>query len=301
MLDLPYCIVGTTASGKTELSLRLAEKYLNNNVNVLIISLDAFQVYKGMDIGTGKIATQEMKSIPHFGIDLVSVNEEFTVVDFKNFIENKLKTLKEPTQIIYVGGSSMYVKAIVDKFDFPPQNISIRNDLETIYKNNVEKAYDTLNNVDPLAASNIEKNNFRRIIRALEVIENTGKLFSSYSTKMNEYPISANFIGLYNTRTESRQRITKRVETMFSDGWEEEVLLLKNIGFSKTSIKAIGYNEILVNDLPLEDLKNTIINKTVKFSRRQRMWLKNDPRINWYFGDSKNNINEIVEDIYVSA
>lgn len=302
MIKKPICILGTTASGKTEFSIELAKVFINNDIDVAIVSLDAFQVYKYMDIGTGKIDKNHMQDIPHFGIDIVEPDQDYSVVEFSKYFKKIKNQLNENTQIIFVGGTALYIRSIVDDFKFPPEDKGIRSELIKKYKDDTALAYKDLSELDYEAASKIDPNNERRIIRALEVIELTGNKFSSYRTDLDYFPNTAYFFGLYQTRNIGRENICTRVEEMFNAGWIDETLSLLDKKISKTASKAIGYSQIinhLKNDtLSIEEIKNDIVNKTVQFSRRQRMWFKNDTRINWIFGDYKNYLNKISKDIY---
>jgi tRNA dimethylallyltransferase len=211
---------------------------------------------------------------------------------------NSVKKALDPnTQVIYVGGTGLYVSAIVDGFEFPPEDLALRKELENKYQNKTEKAYKKLIELDSKAAEKIDHNNFRRTIRALEVIEISHKKFSDYRTTYDGVNESADFFGLYQTRLQGRESIAQRVNTMFSEGWIDEVQSLLTEGISVTASKAIGYKQILeaISVNSFTNLEEIITNKTVKFSRRQRMWFKRDSRIRWMFGDYKHNLDRVTE------
>ena len=239
-------IVGPTASGKTALSIQLAKK-----LNGEIVSADSMQIYKKMSIGTAKPTEEEMQGIKHHMIDIIEPNEEFNVAKYKNMAEEKIEEiLKKGKQPIIVGGTGLYIDTLVNGIEFK----EIENDFE--YREKMEKLaeekgidwlFEELKKVDIEAAQNIEKNNVRRVIRALEIYKVTGKTKTQLdreSIKGTKY----NYIvfGLLWDREELYNRINLRVDIMFKQGLLEEVKsLINNEGFSKTALQGLGYKEVV--------------------------------------------------------
>lgn len=195
-------IVGATGCGKTALSIEIAKKLSPKLVEGKfttseIISCDAMQLYKGMDIGTAKITVPEMQNIPHHMLDCLDIQQEASVAEYKNQTRQLINEIYERNALpIIVGGSGLYLRAVIDKLEFPPTDSLVRQKYETLAaEKGTEFLYEQLENKDPLAAKNIEKQNTRRIIRALEVIELSGKPFSS-NLPTYEYEIPTLQIGI---------------------------------------------------------------------------------------------------------
>ncbi|MDM7274225.1 tRNA (adenosine(37)-N6)-dimethylallyltransferase MiaA [Sulfurihydrogenibium azorense] len=261
-------IAGATATGKTELGIKLA-KMLDGQV----ISADSMMIYKYMDIGTAKPTLQEMDGIPHHLIDIVLPSENFSVKDYIQHFDKVVKEIEEKGKIpIVVGGTWLYIQAALYGLSEAPEgNWEIR---EELYSLDNRVLYEKLREVDPQYASKIHVNDKRRIVRALEVYQLTGKPFSSFFQGF-ENP-RHNFIGfnLVRDREELMERIKLRVEKMFEKGLVKEVERLIEMGFkdSITAMQAIGYKEILPyldKKISLEDAKSSIIENTKDFAKRQ--------------------------------
>ncbi|WP_028951004.1 tRNA (adenosine(37)-N6)-dimethylallyltransferase MiaA [Sulfurihydrogenibium subterraneum] len=261
-------IAGATATGKTELGIKLA-KILNGEV----ISADSMMIYKYMDIGTAKPTPEEMDGIPHYIIDVVLPSENFSVKDYVQHFDKAVKEIEEKGKIpIVVGGTWLYIQtALYGLSEAPESNWELR---EKLYSLDNRVLYEKLREVDPYYASKIHVNDKRRIVRALEVYELTGKPFSSFFQGF-ENP-KYNFIGfnLVRDRDELIERIKLRVEKMFKKGLVKEVEKLIDMGFKEsiTAMQAIGYKEILPyldKKISLEDAKSSIIENTKDFAKRQ--------------------------------
>ena len=280
-------IVGPTASGKTEYSLKLAKKLKGE-----IISADSMQAYVGMDIGTSKPSLKQMQTVPHHLINILKPNEEYSAALFREeagrAIEDIIKRKKQP---IIVGGSGLYIKALVDGiFEGPSADWKLRRRLQKEaerYGN--EFLYERLKKLDPKAALKIASQNTRRIIRALEVIEKTKKLFSQLKLKTkgiaSKYAIK--MIGLAMPREKLYKRIDERADRMFEDGLVKEVkgILKKYSPLSRTASQALGYKEVIgyLNNLhTLEEAIRLTKRNTRHFAKRQLTWFRNDPRVRWY-------------------
>ena len=288
-------ITGITATGKTEVSIKLAKL-----INGEIISADSMMVYKYMDIGTAKPSMQERQGIPHYAIDVVYPNENFSVQDFLNIAKEKIKEIQNRGKFpIVVGGTWLYIQALLYGLsDAPPADENLRKKL---YEENNENLYKKLLTVDPTYAQKIHINDKKRIVRALEVYHLTGKPFSSFHS-WNK-PLY-DFIGFVLSREKSQimERIEKRVEKMFDLGLVEEVKFLIEKGFknSLTAMQAIGYKEVipyLEGKISLEESKKQIIKNTKNFAKIQIRTFKNKFKDkNWYHLDVTKCKNEEILD-----
>lgn len=293
-------ISGPTGTGKTELSLDLAKLFKTE-----IISADSMQIYKGMDIGTAKIKKDEMEGIVHHLIDIVEPDEDFTVEDFRRQATAIIKDLNLKSKIpIIVGGTGLYIDSLIYDLDFTiaPPNENIRNYYETLAKakGNVH-IHNILKLVDPISADKNHPNQLKRIIRALEVFDYTGKAFSSFdnSRKLKE---NVDFIYLVLTRDRDviYKRINDRVDMMVKAGLVEEVRGLKDKGYTRDfkSIEAIGYKEIydyLDGFTSLDEAIDRIKMNSRRYAKRQLSWFRREARVEEIFidqGDTKNYILE---------
>lgn len=287
-------IGGPTGVGKSEIGVKVAKK-----LNGEIISCDAFQVYKYMDIGTNKIKKEESEEVEHHLIDIVNPNEEFSSGLYKEIALRKIEEIISKKKIpIIVGGTGLYLRTLL-YFEPPKKDENIRNSLlERVEKEGLESLYNELKIVDPDYAKKINQNDKKRIVRALEVYYIYKKPFSSFQ-KMEERFDALKF-ALIMDRKILYEKIEKRVYDMFNKGFIDEVkYIYDNFGFSKTSIKAIGYEEVLKflkNEINLEECIKEIIKKTKDYARRQIIWLRKEKDIIFINVDNKNK-EEIVEEI----
>lgn len=297
-------IVGPTAVGKTYVSVELAKK-----LETQIISADSMQIYKLMDIGTAKVTEKEKQGITHHMIDIIYPDESYSVSLFKQNAENIIDELHKKEKVpIIVGGSGLYVNSIIYDLDFGKveSDSEIRDYYTNYYKENGEdKLYEKLKEVDPTSSEKIHKNNVKRVIRALEVYELTGKPFSSFSTdirkKSDKYQTI--LIGLYMDRKELYPRINKRVDKMVEEGLIEEIKMLLDKGYNKdlVSMQAIGYKEIveyLEGNITLEESIDLLKKNTRRFAKRQFTWFLNDESVKWFDVEDVNKIDILVEDIF---
>lgn len=275
-------IVGPTAVGKSDLAIKLGR--INQ---IEIINADAMQLYKGMDIGTAKLDAKNRENIPHHLIDVLSPREESSVSVFQTqarvLIRDIQKRGKTP---VLVGGSGLYVNAVLEDLEFPGTNLEIRAKYEEILeKKGVEFLYNQLVKIDPTAAENILENNARRIVRALEVNELTGKNFNAKLPEPS--PMFDDIrIGLILDREILDKRIEARVHEMFDRGLVNEVkTIFEELVKGKTAQKALGYSQVidfLKDEITLEQAIEQTIVQTRKFARRQISWFKRDPLIQWF-------------------
>lgn len=277
-------ICGPTATGKSDLALDLAEE-----IGGEIINADSMQLYRGMDIGTAKLALNERRGIPHHLLDILDVNEDASVADYQLRARAVISQIhKNGKAAIIVGGTGLYIKSIIDEMNFPETDPAIRIRLEAEAEAlGASELFSRLQLLDPEAAEAIDSANVRRIIRALEVIEVTGKPYSANlpSDESALYP-NALHIGLSMSRESLAPRIQARVEKMWQRGLVEEVSTLINEGLLEgaTAQRAIGYAQT-IRLIHGEITEATAMEETViatrQYVRRQETWFKRDQRIQW--------------------
>ena len=274
-------IVGPTAVGKTALSLEIAEKF-----SAEIINADAMQIYKGMDIGTAKLPLSQRRGIVHHQTDVLDPSEEANVSQYQKQSREIINDLlSKNVQPILVGGSGLYVNSVLEDLEFPGTNLEVRAKYEEILdEKGVEALFKRLKEIDPKAAENILPNNARKIVRALEVNEITGKAFNAKLPEPS--PIFSDVrIALDMPRDLLDQRIIDRVHQMFEDGFVDEVKSLeKNLRLGKTAFRALGYSQVLSllsGEISEDEAITLTINATKKFARRQLSWFRRDPLIHW--------------------
>ena len=290
-------VVGATASGKSELALDLAEELAGEIVNT-----DAMAVYRGMDVGTAKQPPAERRGIPHHLLDVLEVTETLTVAEFQARARAVIADLRHRARVpVLVGGSALYTRAVLDRFEFPGTDDTVRHRLEAELADiGAAALHRRLSEVDPVAAGNILVDNGRRIVRALEVVEITGRPFSATLPRL-EYadPLSVQ-VGVDIDRETLDARIERRVGAMFEAGFVEEVerLLAAGLREGRTASSAIGYREVtayLDGDLTLDDARERTISATRRFARRQDSWFRKDPRVVWVRYDDPQRVEKALD------
>lgn len=280
----PIAVVGPTASGKSAVSLALAEELSGEVVNI-----DSMQLYRGMDIGTAKLPVDERRGIPHHQLDVWDITKPASVAEYRASavadVESIMNRGKRP---IIVGGSMMYVQALVDEWDFPPTDPHVRARWEQqLDRIGVHALHDHLATVDPEAARIIERNDPRRTVRALEVIELTGRPFAASQPPKNSTPRwNLRLVGLWADADWLNPRIEQRVCEMFDAGFVDEVrgLIEQGLVRESTAGKAIGYSQVLdylEGECSLDEAIEATVMGTRRYARRQRSWFRRDPRIEW--------------------
>jgi tRNA dimethylallyltransferase len=287
-------VVGPTASGKTYLSLDLAERLGGEIVNT-----DAMQVYRGMDIGTAKLPPDQRRGIPHHLLDTLSVRDPATVAEFQGWARSVIDRLREAgVPPVLVGGSALYTRAILDRFEFPGTDPAVRRGLEDeLERLGSGVLHRRLAEVDPEAAGRIIPANGRRIVRALEVVAITGRPFSASLPRLEYHYDDAHQIGVRIDRPTLDERIARRVDLMFADGFVEEVerLLAEGLAEGRTAERAIGYREVaayLRGELSLDEATEQTKTATRRFARRQDSWFTKDPRIAWVDWDDPDRVEK---------
>ncbi len=280
-------VVGPTAAGKTALSLSLARQLDGEVVNA-----DSMQLYRGMDIGTAKLSPEQRQGVPHHGLDLWEVTEPASVAEYQRIaraaVEGVLARGRVP---LLVGGSGLYVRSVLEQFDFPGTDSALRAELEAdLAALGPAAMHARLAARDPGAAARILPTNGRRIVRALEVVRLTGSPFvASLPTPTPYYP--AVHIGVDRDAAELDERIADRVEHMWADGLVAEVRVLEQRGLreGRTASRALGYQHVLrflAGEYAEDVAREETVSATRRFVRRQRSWFRRDPAVTWLDGAS---------------
>lgn len=277
-------IVGPTASGKTGLGIALAEALAARGERAEIVNADAYQMYRGMDIGTAKPSAAERARVPHHLLDVIDPSETMTVARFQEMARGCMADLRSRgVRPILVGGSGLYARAAIDDISFPGTDPDVRGRLEE--RARTEGAgvlFDELKAKDPQAAARMDPRNVRRTVRALEVIEISGRPFSA-SLPRYRYVIPSVQIGLDLPREELDRRIDLRTRRMREDGFTDEVRRLRS-RLGATACRALGYQQIIdyLDGLWDEDEAFAdIARRTKRLARKQMGWFGRDPRIHW--------------------
>ncbi|MEP6661331.1 MAG: tRNA (adenosine(37)-N6)-dimethylallyltransferase MiaA [Acidimicrobiales bacterium] len=273
-------IVGPTASGKSALALAVARE----RGGVEIASVDSMQVYRDMDIGTAKPTAADRAAVPHHLIDFVDPTEEFTVVDFRREYDRVSAAIAtRGAAALLVGGTGLYVRAVVDRLEPPGEWPELRADLE--HDSDTQALHERLRGLDPRAATKTTPANRRRIVRALEVTLGSGKPFSSFGPGLDTYPpTDVPQIGLRVARPVLAARIEARLHAQMDAGFLDEVRTLAGRQLSRTAGQALGYRELLGHLQGRYSLTQAVelaITRTRQFAVRQERWFRRDPRVRW--------------------
>ena len=292
-------ICGATATGKSDLAVALAQE-----IDAEIINADSMQLYKGMDIGTAKITMEERKGIAHHLMDLLDVTQDANVAWYQ---ENARAAISEiharGKNVIIVGGTGLYIKAILDELNFPDTDPVVRAAQELEFATQgIGPLFERLEKLDPAAALAIDKANSRRVIRALEVIKITGKPFTANLPReeSSRYPHAQQF-GLVMDRDLLSERISNRVDRMWEQGLVAEVekLMVAGITQGVTAQRALGYAQVIAQiegKVTEEEAQEETKRATRQYARRQETWFSRDERITW-ISPSQNALQRILESI----
>lgn len=291
-------VVGPTASGKSSVALAAAERV----GDVDLISVDSMQVYRGMDIGTAKASAAEQARVPHHLIDLVDPTVDFGVAEFQQAYERAVADIGgRGRRAILVGGTGLYHRAVIDDLELPGEWPKVRARLAAeITRAGAPTMHARLAELDPSAAAKMEPTNERRIVRALEVCEGSGRPFSSFGPGLDSYPSTAVAqIGLRWERPALARRIEQRVHQMMTDGLLAEVEALVHRELSRTARQALGYKELLAyleGAVSLDEATELIVVRTRQFAVRQERWFRRDPRVVWVDVES-DPVAEVLPDV----
>ena len=279
-------IVGTTASGKSALALELARR----DPTIEIVSVDSMQVYRGMDIGTAKPTPAERAEVHHHLIDIADPWDDFTVAWFAREARRAVAEIAaRGHRALLVGGTGLYLRAVVDDLQVPGRYPEVRAELEA--DPDTVGLHRRLRELDPVAAGRMEPTNRRRVIRALEVTLGSGRPFSSYGPGLDVYPPSRfHLVGVRLPHEVVARRIAARYEQQMAAGFLDEVrrLLAHPRGMSRTARQALGYRELIAHlegGVSLDEALELAVRRTRRFARRQASWFRRDPRIRWLDAD----------------
>ena len=279
MLRRHLVLVGPTASGKSALALEVARRL----GDVELVSADSMQVYRGMDVGTAKATPAERAEVPHHLLDVAEPEEDYSVARFQTDVAEVIAGIEaRGRRALVVGGTGLYVQAVVDGLSLPGEWPALKAELEA---ERPEELHRRLTELDPLAASRIEPGNARRLVRALEVTLGSGRPFSSFGPGLGAYPPSRRFrlAGVWLPRPVLAGRIEARYRQQLAAGFLDEVRRLQ-ARMSRTARQALGYKELLAHlagEWTLDEAVAAAVSRTRQFARRQRSWFRRDPRITW--------------------
>jgi tRNA dimethylallyltransferase len=283
-------LVGATASGKSALALAIARR----DPRWELVSVDSMQVYRGMDIGTAKPTPAERAEVPHHLVDRLDPWEDATVAWFQREARAVLAAIEgRGRRALLVGGTGLYVQAVVDDLDIPGRFPEVRAALEG--DPDTATLHRRLEQLDPTAAARMEPTNRRRVLRALEVTVGSGRPFSSYGPGVSSHPPTGfRMVGLTRPAEQLAARIEARYVAQLDAGFVDEVAALRAHpnGISRTAAQALGYKELLAHldgELTLDEAVDLAVRRTRRFARRQRAWFGRDPRITWLDGTGDEN------------
>jgi len=282
-------VVGPTGSGKSELAIQIAEHIILRGGRAEIINSDSMQFYRGMNIGTAKLTPNERTGIEHHMIDVLDIRDESTAAEYQQQVRPIIESLqaKSITPIL-VGGSMLYIAAALNTFEFPERDAELRQQLEVeLETHGSHSMHRRVAELDSVAASRIDPENGRRVVRALEILLLTGEPFSAALPDETESWQPVLEIGLNSERAHLVDRLAKRVESMWAQGLvaEAESLIAEGIREGKTSSRAIGYAQALAQldgSLSEEEAIAQTVQLTQRYARRQMSWFRRDERINWF-------------------
>lgn len=272
-------LVGSTASGKSAVALTIARR----DSSWEIVSVDSMQVYRGMDIGTAKPTPAEQAEVPHHLLDIADPWEDHDVASFQRRARAVIDDIEgRGRRALLVGGTALYLRAVVDDLQLPGRFPDVRAELEQ--ESDTDALHRRLTDLDPVAAARMEPSNRRRVVRALEVTVGSGRPFSTYGPGLDQHPPTAfRLVELRWPRDRLDQRITERFDTQLAAGFLDEVRRLRSapLGMSRSAGQALGYKELsdhVEGRSSLEDAVDLALRRTRRFSRRQEKWFRRDPR-----------------------
>ncbi len=291
--ETPLVVIGPTASGKSALALAVAQQ-----TNAEIVSADAMAVYRGMDIGTAKPSIEERRLVPHHLVDVAEPADDFTVSLFKELVDEALADIAARGRpAVLVGGTGLYVRAIIDDLTLPGQFPEAAAEIEK--EPDTHALWRRLEGLDPAAATKMEPTNRRRIVRALEVCVGSGKPFSSFGPGLEAYPtVPFVQVGIEIDRTVMDERINARYDAQMVAGFLDEVRQVNAHPVGRTASQALGYRELmahLAGEVDLATALDEAKTRTRRFARRQQRWFRRDPRITWFPNDADDLVEQVVD------
>ncbi|MGB8406593.1 MAG: tRNA (adenosine(37)-N6)-dimethylallyltransferase MiaA [Mycobacterium sp.] len=296
----PIAVVGPTGTGKSALALDLAEQLGGEIVNA-----DAMQLYRGMDIGTAKLTVAERRGIPHHQLDVLEVTETATVANYQQAAAADIEAIAARGMVpVIVGGSMLYIQSLLDEWSFPATDPAVRARWEDrLTQVGVTALHGELARVDPEAAASILNTDGRRIVRALEVTELTGRPFAASAPQIGAPRWDTLIVGLDWDTPILDDRLQRRTDVMFTSGLVDEVIALQAKGLSDgvTAARALGYAQVLEaldaggDEAAIADAAERTFIGTRRYVRRQRSWFRRDHRITWLAGDADENAAEVAQ------
>ncbi len=290
-------VVGATASGKSDLALDLAERLGGEVVNT-----DAMQLYRGMDVGTAKLSVAERRGVPHHLLDVLDVTEAASVAEFQGWARAVVTDCRARGVVpVLVGGSALYTRAVLDRFEFPGTDPALRARLEAeLAEVGSTVLHERLARVDPAAAALVLPGNGRRVVRALEVVELTGRSFTATLPEQRYVDPCTVQVGVDVERPLLVERIERRVDRMWADGLVAEVesLVPRGLREGRTAPRALGYQQVLAHldgVISEDEAREQTKAGTRRFARRQDSWFRKDPRVAWVRHDDPARVERAVE------
>jgi tRNA dimethylallyltransferase len=274
-----FSLTGPTASGKTAVGVALAER-----LGAEVVAMDSMTLYRGMDVGTAKPTAAERAEVPHHLLDIVDVEDEFSVAEFQRAARDALADIeRRGRRALLVGGTGLYVRAVVDGLELPGQFPAAR--AEVAAEPDTAALHARLAALDPLAASRTTSSNRRRIERALEVTIGSGRPFSSFGPGLDAYPpVPIVQVAVDVPLDDLDRRIADRVDAMVAGGLLDEAAALLGRDLSRTAARVLGYEEAMAHlrgELALEEVVAATVHRTRRLARRQLRWFRRDPRVAW--------------------
>lgn len=293
-------VVGPTASGKTELAIKVAQKF-----NCEIISADSMQIYKEFNILTAKPSVNQLNGIKHHMIDFISIKENFSVADYVKMAKRCVSDIMKKGKIpLIVGGTGLYINSFLNDIDFKGNKEDFSETRKKLYEkyNNGKDLYNELTRIDPKSIESIQRNDIKRIIRALEFYYSFGYPISVQveKSKFKEPPYNSVIIGLnFKNRQILYNKINRRVDDMVKNGLELEVKAAMDFGIGKTAESSIGYKEMIPfikGECGIEDAVENIKKESRRYAKRQITWFKKDKSIKWVYIDEYNSFSNVIAD-----
>ena len=290
-------VVGPTAAGKSDLAVEIARR-----IDGEVINADSMQLYRGMDIGTAKLSAAERRGVPHHLLDVWDVSETASVAEYQRVARPLIDAIRARGRVpILVGGSGLYIRAALDALEFPGTDPAVRSRLEAeLAEVGPGPLYERLRARDPAAAAAILPSNGRRVVRALEVIELSGRPFTATMPEYRYLYEGAVQVGLAVPRPALDERIARRVARMWAAGFVDEVRALAAAGLrdGRTASRALGYAQVLrflAGEWTEEEAREQTIRATRRFARRQESWFRRDPRVHWLPYDAPDLLGRALE------